>query len=162
MKITYIYGSFTDYLGRHEITICGITQEVKNQLDNSYRYKSLNIGISIQNPFDKYDKEKGDKIALGRAKSTKKAIRMVSNYSGMFNTNTVKVLLENLLGYIINDPGEFIRGYNEVKKSYERKKSNIKFFESLDEEQIKELRILAELNYDDIDNAKQILKDVGE
>lgn len=158
MKKTFVYGYFRDYMDMvHNVTICGVTMN-EDVVKYSYNCdKILCIGISICNSNDKYDKEKGDRIASGRACS-EKGILMTSSDGGMFNTNTVQALLENLLAYVVNNPGKYIKGYDESEKKYKEQIELNKLAETLSEDEYQYYATLARATSEEFETARKLFK----
>lgn len=148
--IETIVDSFTDYMGNtHHFVIAAVSQVLPtysgeleyNPINDEYvpvdyeveQYvgvydtrniasvvKVLKIGISICNPIDTFDKEKGIHEAVARAR--KSLGGLYSTNHGYINTRMVKALLEQEADNIKDSAEVFINGYAEMRKSYMLKK----------------------------------------
>lgn len=88
--------------------------------------KLLLLGIAIRNANDKYDEERGMKIALGKAlkmldapeKRTGKIIAVSDK--GLVNSAVVDAILDQEAAYFKRNPGSYIAGYDKQarKKQY--------------------------------------------
>lgn len=144
--IETITSSFVDYEGKiHNFVIAAISQTLPNNADqfnvkglekNSPVYfevssyiedygtldyhgtvtKALYLGVSICNPVDEFNEEKGKQKAIARARATSPAM-WVRN-PGLINTKMVKALLEQEAKYIIDNPNIVIKGYSEKEAKY--------------------------------------------
>ena len=107
----------------HTITLVGISRILEED-------RVLQIGYSICNPKDTYDKDLANKIAESRAE--------VSLYifgSGIIDNDVVSKILRNKAIYIVKHLDKYIKGYSEAKKRYCLKKSHNELLNSLDDEE---------------------------
>jgi hypothetical protein len=122
---------FTDPAGQvHHFTIAAITVEVDAVVDGTYDHspycdqdwidhdvtKGVKIGISICNPSDKYDLERGVEIATGRARKKNNFAFFITEL-GFVSDELVETFLEREANYLINNPERYIVNYNEIGAS---------------------------------------------
>jgi hypothetical protein len=97
----------------YKVTLVALTsrEDVWNSVDDVFGFyrkgKRLRIGYAIYNPNDKYDEERGLRIAKHRAKKTP-FCDIISGFSGEFNTETIESLLSVKGKYIAKNLDEFI------------------------------------------------------
>lgn len=147
----YLVDSFIDFEGKeHKVVICALssspedkdcykfraawTCDTENDFDtDSYYtdiYRILSIGISICNPCDEFDEEKGKKIALNKAYENEP--KLFSSCSGVINTTLVRAFLRQEMEHLKKYPEKFIKGYNRAKAKYEYKKEAEELLRNLD------------------------------
>lgn len=153
--VNYKVGEFVDYLGEtHKFVVCAVSTKnfedrEGNEVFNVLRMetyddymdeldipRALFLGVSICNPKDEFDLEKGKIIAYNKA-TTIKDINHPAIYTtrpGFINTEVVEALLNNSVEYIKRDPGSVIPGYDEARKKYLKKLENEKFLASVNPE----------------------------
>ena len=124
-KVVFKLGKFTDFRGEiREVIFCAVSQDlIGNYVYVSGAYseisKVLRIGVSIRNSEDEFDEELGKIIALGKAKKDKTCVgKLYSTNKGMINTLMIDGLLEQELNYFQNNPGKYIKGYDQQKDKY--------------------------------------------
>lgn len=169
--VAYVYGSFNDYLGKeHKVVVCGITTPISNDDMSLLTYdendfeeyydiqKVLTIGVSICNPVDEYNQEKGEMIAYGKAKNLDTAIRLTSSRRGMFNTSTVNFILNDYLSYIERDPGSVIKGYDKARAIHIEKVDILDDIKKLSEKELEFLKCVAVLTPEQLDYARKVSK----
>ena len=169
--VAYVYGSFNDYLGKeHKVVVCGITTPISNDDMSLLTYdendfeeyydiqKVLTIGVSICNPIDEYNQEKGEMIAYGKAKNLDTAIRLTSSRRGMFNTSTVNFILNDYLSYIERDPGSVIKGYDKARAIHIEKVDILDDIKKLSEKELEFLKCVAVLTPEQLDYARKVSK----
>lgn len=132
-----ISDSFVDYRGRvHHFVIAAISdcfsETISPYVDVTYECehgtrmmgtvaKGIRIGISICNPEDKFDEEKGALKALARAR--KAEIALYASEEGYINTPLVRAFLKQEAEYLKNNPDKYIKGYDDSRKRYLRNQS---------------------------------------
>jgi len=149
----------------HKIVVCGVTSKASKDcpslvFDEGYIEcvaKTLRIGVAICNPVDVYDNEKGELMSYNRAKS-EVAIVMTTSRPGMFNTETVGVILNNYLSFIERDPGSVIGGYDESMAKF-RETADLRDDANKMSDKDKEiLRTIANISPESIEYAKKLIK----
>lgn len=123
----YLIDSFIDFKGeKHDVVVCALSQTpccesfVDSKFDPDYEiqvYRTLSLGIAICNPVDKFNEEKGKKIAYNKAANEE--FSLVSTHSGVINTPLVRALLRQEMEHIKKYPGKFIKGYDDAQARYE-------------------------------------------
>lgn len=78
--------------------------------------KTLKIGIAICNPEDEFDEQIGFKKAIARAKKSEPVL--YSSSLGAINSDVVKAFLKQESEYFKNNPGKYIKGYDNKKIKY--------------------------------------------
>lgn len=174
--VNYRKGEFVDYNGEtHHFIVAAVstTDVVMNgslwltlydgntghPVDAEEMTKGLFIGVSVCNPKDEFDEEKGKMIAYNKATNAKNLHHpaMFTTRPGYINTEVVEALLNNIVNYIKKDPGSVIAGYDEAKKKFLKKAKDQQFVDSSS----KELRKLAEdikaLNSEDKKNLDRLI-----
>lgn len=143
--IQTINSSFVDYLGEeHQFVIAAVSKilpKTSHEVDESFAgneevahevttyiedygswdcintvVKGLSLGYAICNPNDEYDYKVGVAKAVARAKNNKPVLFVTDG--GLINTTMVDGLLEQEAEYLMNNPGKFIKGYQEAEKKY--------------------------------------------
>lgn len=120
---------FVDFKGNtHKITAVAYDSLTDNEFwhDNSTR-KAVAFGISIQNPQDEYV----EAIGINRAaKGIEKKIlegqfvpEITSNYVAGIDDDVLEFYLTRELDYVTNNINIFIKGYNQEKAKYEKKRT---------------------------------------
>jgi len=95
------------------ITVKGKTIQTITRWNENKVLKELSIGLSITNPTDKYNVEKGTQIAEGRALKPNKQIMTLSTESrGALGREMVYAILYQQIDFIKKNPGLFM----QVKK----------------------------------------------
>lgn len=174
--VNYRKGEFVDYNGEtHHFIVAAVstTDVVMNgslwltlydgntghPIDAEEMTKGLFIGVSVCNPKDEFDEEKGKMIAYNKATNAKNLHHpaMFTTRPGYINTEVVEALLNNIVNYIKKDPGSVIAGYDEAKKKFLKKAKDQQFVDNSS----KELRKLAEdikaLNNEDKKNLDRLI-----
>lgn len=125
--INVIKDSFIDYSGKeHHFVIAAITTPFEDEGTGypvvygdgtaNVLVKKITLGVSICNPEDTFNEKTGVMRALGRAKQSDPVLYAVD---GDVITNfLVDSLLAQEAKFLKNNPGLFIRGYNEAKERY--------------------------------------------
>lgn len=117
----YIVSQFTDFAGQvHYFVVVGI---IKNNVISKCS-RSIFTGISICNPEDEFDVYKGIKIAQLRAEEKEEPV-MTSNIPSCINDTILKSVLNTIAEKIKSNPEKFIKGYEEAKQKFIRKKNLI-------------------------------------
>ena len=135
--IESIVDSFVDYAGKtHHFVIVAISEMLPNKDDEGFAIdyqvdeytegygmvdigivtKVLKLGISMCNPIDTFDEEKGIRKAIARAKASIPALYVKE--PGLINTRVVKALLEQEANYLKDNPEKFIDGYADMKARF--------------------------------------------
>lgn len=159
--------SFVDYKGvTHHFTIAAISQElptndkellsfnpnvgysendciafdvnVYTDCDSGYVgsvTKVVYLGIAVCNPADKFDEKVGKMKAIARARNSKPAL--YSAELGTINSKLVHALLEQEAEFFKHNPEKFIKGYNESKKTYEKRIAMAKTLNNFNEFELK-------------------------
>jgi len=148
-------GNIVDFRGvEHPFIVCALstsnfqTEEHKVELSvrdtDAYIVDSMEfpravfIGISVCNPEDNWDEEKGKMIALAKAKGfnpykIQKSAALFATRSGLISEPLVNALLDKEVQHVIDDPESVIKGYNKMKLRYESELEKAKFLEKLPE-----------------------------
>lgn len=117
--------------------------------------KVLHLGVAICNPTEEFDERKGIEKAIARARNSKPAL--YSTNLGTINGKVVKALLEQECEFLKQNPGKYIKGYDESRKTYERKIKMNKMFNAFTDFELKVAEAL-ENNPNIFDNVKEYLK----
>ena len=134
-RIDYLIDNFVDENGdERNFVICAVSYELNEKDDIAIVdyscgceepiTKILKIGYSFCRPKyidengvlheDKFDPERGKRIALGRARKNEK-IALFAEYEGDINSDVVQALLKRRAKYFKNNPGSLIAGYKRRK-----------------------------------------------
>lgn len=103
----------------HEDEEYSIAHYTESRGEEDYKIvrRALRLGISVCNPEDQFDEEKGKGSALGRAMNSDPVL--YATKSGIINTTLVNALLKQELEYVCANPDLIIPGYTDSKKRYE-------------------------------------------
>lgn len=128
--------SFIDYTGKtHHFVIAAVTNDLTNNAGESYMVsrqnivtltysknleKALRIGISICNPEDKFIEKIGVLKAVARARNSDPVLYVTK--LGYINKDLVKAFLEREAEYLKSNPDVYIKGYNDCKERYLKRK----------------------------------------
>ena len=107
----------------HIITLVGISRIVEGD-------RVLQIGYSICNPKDNFNKDLAIQIAESRAK-----IILYIYDTGIIDNGVVSEILSNKACYIIEHIDSYIKGYSEAEERYLNKKAHNDLLNSLDDEE---------------------------
>ena len=120
---------FVDFKGdTHKITAVAYDSLTDNEFWHSdLTRKAVAFGISIQNPQDEYV----EAIGINRAaKGIEKKIsegqfvpEITSNYVAGIDDDVLEFYLTRELDYVTNNINIFIKGYNQEKAKYEKKRA---------------------------------------
>lgn len=175
--IDYLVGEFTDYKGLvHKVVIASISEELpfyhshptheeedysvyhytesKGQEDYATVRKALKLGVSVCNPGDSFNEEKGKKAAIARAKNSSPVL--YSTKTGIINTPMVKALMQQELDFIYSNPEIIIPGYNDSKARYEYNQKMNAEIAGLSEDEKKCLEILTSSNTNQVDKLTKL------
>lgn len=122
-KISYKIDKFTDFSGKsREVIFCAVS------VDEFSEYKSLRVGVSVQNVKDEINTELGKKIAFGKAMKDKSCCGILaSSNKGMINAKVVEALLEQEMDYFKLNPGKYLAGYNKDRDLF--KKDSVLYYQ---------------------------------
>lgn len=151
----YKNGSFVDFQGvTRQFIVCALsTSSFNNESDCTELTCSTNgllegamilpravfIGVSVCNPIDEWDEERGKMIALSKAKGFKltapeKSAALFATRAGLISEIMVQALLVKEVEHVAADPGSVIKGYNQMKARWEKEQSKKKFLEETPQE----------------------------
>lgn len=156
-KIVTVIDEFVDYQGlSHKFTVAAVSEEcdgIVDLLDNegnfdreTYITKAVKLGVSVCNPSDVYEEEKGKKIAICKALNTAD-YALYSTFPGMINTAIVDALIKQEVSFIKSNPERVIPGYNEAKAKFEKRLVKQRAIDSLTEEERTVYNALKEHKY---------------
>lgn len=176
--VNYKSGEFVDYLGEtHKFVVCAVsTKNFKdregNEVFNVLRMetyddyvdemdfpRALFLGVSICNPKDEFDLEKGKIIAYNKA-TTIKDINHPAIYTtrpGFINTEVVEALLNNSVEYIKRDPGSVIPGYDKARKKYLKKREDELFLGTVNPEILDLAKSIKSLDKNSMEDLTRVL-----
>lgn len=150
--VMYKSGSFVDFQGvERQFVVCALSTSNFNNDDQQVCLsvyddiesivlgehvlpRAVFIGISVCNPSDKWDEEKGKFVAYHKAAGFKatapeKSAALFATRAGMINEAVVQALLDREVEHLKEDPGYVIKGYNQMKAKYERNQEAQKYLE---------------------------------
>lgn len=177
--VKYLHDSFIDFKGQtHDIVICAVSTTPKR---DGYEYKTcwfnrcelledksvvrtVTLGISVCNPEDKFDLERGKKNAYNRALNDPNCPTIIANLNGIINDSLVDAFMKQEMKYILDNPERVIKGYNDTKKRWEansqkRRDDEIKALEEIKHLTSEELVVLNALKQNiDVDKCKRLVK----
>ena len=143
-SINAVKSSFTDYAGKsHDFVVVAIVSTFKSDnlqvtsLGNTelkFREKikeGIQIGVSICNPEDKFNDDMGLSMAKDRALQSE--VSLYSTDNGHISPTLIKALIFQEVEFIKSNPGKYIKGYNEAKERYFKRKEMAEINDSLNE-----------------------------
>lgn len=153
--IEYITDSFIDYKGEeHKIVVCAISSTPESIDDGygklavanvceeycysdttQYIERMVSIGYSVCNPEDTFNEDKGKLIAFHKALNNFSKPVLCSPVKGVVNKILIKALLKQEIKFVKENPEKVIKGYDDSKARYERKKKTLEEYNSLSEEE---------------------------
>lgn len=80
----------------------------------------LKVGISICNPVDKFDEKVGVLKAVARANKSK--VALYAAHPGQLGKDLIDAYLKQEIKYIKDNPEKFIKGYNDAKARFFKRK----------------------------------------
>lgn len=178
--VKYLHDSFVDFKGQtHDVVICALSTTPESDLDHEYKtcwvnkcelledsliVRMVTLGISVCNPEDKFDLERGKRNAYNRALNDSNCPTIFANLNGIINDSLVDAFMKQEMGYILDNPERVIKGYNDAKKRWEansqkRLNDKIKALEEIKHLTSEELVVLNALKQNvDIDKCKRLVK----
>lgn len=149
--VEYKVFSFIDFKGlEHKVVACAISN-TPEPIDDGYgelaisyiKYcypetvqcveRIVSIGYSICNPEDTFDENKGKSIAYHKALNNLSKPILCSPVKGVINKTLVKALLDQEVKFVSENPERVIKGYNDSKARYEKRKKTEEEYNSLNE-----------------------------
>lgn len=149
--VEYLTDSFVDFKGvEHKFVVCAVSSAPENydelELAVSYVYddyasydkrhyveRMVSIGYSVCNPEDKFNENKGREIAYRKALNNLSNPVLCSSVKGVVNKTLIKALLKQESKFVKENPERIIKGYNDSKARYEKKKKTQEEYNSLNE-----------------------------
>jgi hypothetical protein len=136
---TYVVDSFIDFEGKeHKFVACALSQSPEsddsrlmvgwtddfdkmNSKEDLYHevYRLVTVGFSVCNPIDKFDEEKGKKIARAKAANMETLPRIYTPCKGVITKELVDAFLKQQVQFAKEDPERLIKGYDAAKRVYE-------------------------------------------
>lgn len=178
--IEYLTDSFVDFKGvEHKFVACAVsgTPEPYEGMelaisyvdgdyasfdDGQYIQRVVSIGFSVCNPEDTFDEKKGKNIAYHKALSNLSNPILYSPVNGVINKTLVKALLKQECKFSKENPERIIRGYNESRDRYEKRKRTLEEYNSLNENERNIVNIAMESSLDKYSNLASRLKNYNE
>lgn len=168
--VMYKNGSFVDFQGvTRQFIVCALSTSQFNSQDVYLTIydddgitqselalsRAVFIGISVCNPQDEWNEEKGKMIALSKARGFKasapeKSAAIFTARAGMISEPLVQALLTREVEHIKEDPECAIKGYNQMKARWEEKQEMAKYLEETPEDLLEIGKKLATLEESDI------------
>lgn len=164
--VEYKVGSFIDFKGlEHKIVACAISNTPEpiydgygklaiSYIDGEYSYEDnkqyvervVSIGYSVCNPEDTFDENKGKAIAYHKALNNLSKPVLCSPVKGVINKTLIKALLNQEIKFISENPERVIKGYNDSKARYEKRKKAEDEYNSLSENERNIVNVAIEQN----------------
>lgn len=177
--VMYKNGSIVDFQGNnHPFVVCALSTSsfnndgqtveigVYNNYDGDYlgsteAARAVFIGISVCNPVDEWDEEKGKMIAYNKAKGFKasnpaKSAAIFATRAGMISEGLVQALLDREVQHVIDDPEYVIKGYNRMKERFLAKQEMQKYVSETPQELVEIAEKLNSLNQDQIERVMNV------
>jgi len=165
-------GSFVDFQGvTRQFVVCALSTSQFNNEEHEVDLtvygsegilegetslpRAVFIGISVCNPIDEWDENKGRMIAEAKARGFKydapeKSAALFATRAGMISEILVQALLDREVEHIKEDPEYVIKGYNQMKKRWEEKQEMEKYVKETPENLANLADQLRGLSEDDI------------
>lgn len=134
--VNVLKDSFVDYAGRiHHFVVAAVTNGLVNEsgrppliiypdgIGASYTKeveKGIRIGVSICNPEDEFVEKVGVLKAIARARNCLPVLYVTD--PGYINETLVEAFLKQEAEYLKSNPDAYIRGYNDSKERYLKRK----------------------------------------
>lgn len=153
--VMYKNGSFVDFQGvTRQFVVCALSTSSFNTDEhgvsivvydeNGYAIgdvespRAVFIGISVCNPQDQWNEEKGKMIALAKAKGFKpdapeKSAALFATRAGLISEGMVKAILDREVQHVIDVPESVIKGYGQMKARWEEEQEMKKYVEETPE-----------------------------
>lgn len=119
--------------GYGKLAISHISEEYCYPETVQYVERIVSIGYSICNPEDTFDENKGKSIAYHKALNNFSKPILCSPVKGVINKTLVKALLNQEVKFVSENPERVIKGYNDSKARYEKRKKTEEEYNSLNE-----------------------------
>lgn len=174
----YIVDKFVDYLGAERtFVLAAISEDLtgteeapstaftilkgedgKGECDIEVIAKRLMFGLAVCDPNDEFDEELGKKMAKGRAINPKSRIStLLSTDKGLINTSVVRATLKQEAEYLKQNPGKYIKSYNEDKEVYEYGVEMEGRYQAMTEAEKNAVAVLTELSEKDINKLLEVV-----
>ena len=155
-KIVTVVSEFTDFKGIiHKFVVAAVSEPIDAEVEifddgEVINYasisKTVKLGVSICNPIDIFDEEKGKMIAINKAKNSSD-YALYATKPGMINTAVVNALVAQEVEFIKNNPSRVIPGYIDEKEKFEKRQKFINKFAELTEEEKEHYKAIKEHKY---------------
>lgn len=123
-KIVTVVSEFTDFKGIiHKFVVAAVSEPIDAEVEiyddgEVINYasisKTVKLGVSICNPIDIFNEEKGKMIAINKARNSSD-YALYATKPGMINTAVVDSLISQEIAFIKNNPDRIIPGYLDEK-----------------------------------------------
>lgn len=149
--VMYKNGSFVDFQGvTRQFVVCALSTSNFNTNEQEVAIttydgngipvgevvspRAVFIGISVCNPQDQWNEEKGKMIALAKAKGFKleapeKSAALFATRAGLISEEMIKAILDREVQHVIDVPGSVIKGYDQMKARWEEEQEMKKYVE---------------------------------
>lgn len=169
MKVVHKIGKFVDYEGNNrKFVMVAVSAKLIDAYVQEYNDSSvfavntvdvpkmLSLGVSVCRAEDTFDEKLGIEIATGKAIKNRDHV-LYTTSEGLINSKLVEAFLEQEVEFFIKDPGYYIKGYNESKNKYLKKKGKELYIESLPETHRKLFSELVTLDKAEINNMFKLI-----
>ena len=147
----YKNGSFIDFQGvTRQFVVCALSTSSFNTDEQevaitTYEGKgflvgevvsprAVFIGVSVCNPQDQWNEEKGKMIALAKARGFKldapeKSAALFATRAGLISEEMINAILDREVQHVIDVPESVIKGYGKMKARWEEEQEMKKYVE---------------------------------
>ena len=154
--VMYKNGSFVDFQGvTRQFVVCALSTSSFNTDEQEVAIttyqrdglpvsevvspRAVFIGISVCNPQDQWNEEKGKMIALAKAKGFKieapeKSAALFATRAGLISEGMINAILDREVQHVIEVPESVIKGYSQMKARWEEEQEIKKYVEETPDE----------------------------
>lgn len=150
--VEYACDSFVDFKGKErKIVACALSQTPKSNddckmvvgwkdideyvEDYSEICRAVTVGITVCNPSDTFNLDRGMRIAYSRALNDPNCPTLYTTTNGVINKSIVNAFLQQEIDFIKKNPERIIKGYDEAKERFERNENLKKEIQNLSPEE---------------------------
>jgi hypothetical protein len=132
-KIVYKVSDFTDFAGQtRQVVMAAVSGGCEIEVFGGDSFltpsdiiiKEVRLGVAVQNPSDVHlipNVERAKIIAAGKARKDKSCFgKLYSTDKGFINNKLVDAFLEQEMEYFKQNPGKYLKGYNNDKALFEK------------------------------------------
>ena len=140
----------------YDVSLTVYDKDLNDYCNEAGLPRAVFIGVSVCNPGDEWNEEKGKMIAKAKAGGFKfnkpyKSAALFATRAGLISTELVEALLTREVAHIQEDPESVIPGYNQMKAKYEQKLKEEEYVKDTPDNLVQIGKELSKLSASDIE-----------